>query len=169
MVKKALFVRLEAKAGKEEEVAKFIESALPLVQAESATTAWFGIKLGPSTYGIFDAFPDDAGRQALLAGKVAAALKEKAGELFSLPPFNRDGGCPRSEASAVAITRAVWTSGRWGSSRYRLRSCPCSEGITYRRRDGRYRQFGCGYDLLSQALSRSFRRPIRWAPVCRQA
>jgi quinol monooxygenase YgiN len=53
---------------------------------EPATTAWFGIRLGPTTFGIFDAFPDDAGRQAHLSGKVAAALMAKAGELFAEPP-----------------------------------------------------------------------------------
>jgi quinol monooxygenase YgiN len=86
MVKVALFVRLEAKPGKEKEVESFLLSGLPLVQAEPATTAWFGIRLGPSTFGIFDAFPDEAGRQAHLSGKVAAALMEKAGELFAKPP-----------------------------------------------------------------------------------
>ena len=86
MVKVALFVRLEAKPGKEKEVESFLVSGLPIVNEEPATTAWFGIRLGPSTFGIFDAFPDDAGRQAHLSGKVAAALMEKAGELFSEPP-----------------------------------------------------------------------------------
>lgn len=86
MVKVALFVRLEAKAGKEKEVENFLLSGLPLVQQEPATTAWFGIRLGPSTFGIFDAFPNEAGRQAHLAGKVAAELMAKAGELFSTPP-----------------------------------------------------------------------------------
>jgi hypothetical protein len=57
-----------------------------LVQAEPETTAWFAIRLGVSTFGIFDAFPDDAGRQAHLSGRVAAALKERAAELFSRPP-----------------------------------------------------------------------------------
>lgn len=86
MVKVALFVRLEAKAGKESEVESFLLSGLPLVMEEPATTAWFGIRLGPTTFGIFDAFPDDAGRDAHLSGKVAAALMAKAGELFSAPP-----------------------------------------------------------------------------------
>ena len=85
-VKVALLVRLEAKPGKEAAVADFIRSGLPLVLAEPATTAWFGIQLGPSTFGIFDAFPDESGRQAHLAGKVAAALKERAEELFAEPP-----------------------------------------------------------------------------------
>jgi len=86
MVSTALFVRLEAKPGKEDEVASFLKSGLSLVQQEPATIAWFGIRLGPSTFGIFDAFPDEAGRQAHLNGKVAAALMARAGELFSQPP-----------------------------------------------------------------------------------
>ena len=86
MVKVALFVRLEAKPGKEKEVESFLMSGLPIVQAEPATTAWFGIRLGPSTFGIFDAFPDEAGRQAHLTGRVAAALMAKAGELLAQPP-----------------------------------------------------------------------------------
>jgi quinol monooxygenase YgiN len=86
MVSTALFVRLEAKPGKEDEVASFLKSGLSLVQQEPATVAWFGIRLGPSTFGIFDAFPDEAGRQAHLNGKVAAALMARAGELFSQPP-----------------------------------------------------------------------------------
>jgi quinol monooxygenase YgiN len=86
MVKVALFVRLEAKPGKEKDVESFLKSGLPLVMEEPATTAWFGIQLGPSTFGIFDAFPDEAGRQAHLSGKVAAALMANAGELLSEPP-----------------------------------------------------------------------------------
>ena len=86
MVKVALFVRLEAKPGKEKEVESFLMGGLPLVMEEPATTAWFGIRLGPSTFGIFDAFPDEAGRQAHLSGKVAAALMAKAADLFSEPP-----------------------------------------------------------------------------------
>ena len=86
MVKVALFVRLEAKPGKEKEVESFLLSGLPLVQAEPTTTAWFGIRLGPSTFGIFDAFPNEAGRQAHLTGQVAAALMAKAADLFAKPP-----------------------------------------------------------------------------------
>jgi quinol monooxygenase YgiN len=82
----ALFVRLEAKPGKEAEVAEFLKGGLPIVEAEPATIAWFGIRLGPSTFAIFDAFPDEAGRQAHLAGKVAAALMAKAGDLLFEPP-----------------------------------------------------------------------------------
>jgi quinol monooxygenase YgiN len=86
MVKTALFVRLEAKPGKEDEVANFLKSGLALVEQEPATTAWFGLRLGPSTFGIFDAFPDEAGRQAHLSGKVAAALMAKAPELLAQAP-----------------------------------------------------------------------------------
>jgi quinol monooxygenase YgiN len=82
----ALYVRLEAKPGKESAVADFLRSALPLVNEEPATTAWFAIQMGPSTFGIFDAFPDDAGRQAHLNGKVASALMENASELLSEAP-----------------------------------------------------------------------------------
>ncbi len=86
MTKVALYVHMEAKAGKEDEVAKFLEGALPLVDAEPATTAWFALRMGPSTFGIFDAFPDEAGRDAHLNGKVAAALMAKAADLFSKAP-----------------------------------------------------------------------------------
>lgn len=86
MVKLALYVRLEAKPGKEQEVADFLRSGLPLVEEEPATIAWFGIQMGPTTFGIFDAFPDEAGRQAHLSGKVAAALMAKAGDLLAEAP-----------------------------------------------------------------------------------
>jgi len=86
MVKVALFVRLEAKPGKEAAVEDFLKGGLPIVQEEPATTTWYAIKLGPSTYGIFDSFPDDSGRQAHLSGKVAAAPMQKAPELFAKPP-----------------------------------------------------------------------------------
>jgi quinol monooxygenase YgiN len=86
MVTTALLVRLEVKPGKEEEVKSFLDSGLALVQEEPATIAWFAIRMGPSTFGIFDAFPDEAGRQAHLAGKVAEALKQKASDLFVQPP-----------------------------------------------------------------------------------
>ena len=86
MVSVALLVRLEAKPGKEAEVENFLRGALPVVQGEPATTAWFAIRMGPSTFGIFDAFPDEAGRQAHLSGQVAAALMQKAPDLFSQPP-----------------------------------------------------------------------------------
>ncbi|HEY7460777.1 MAG TPA: antibiotic biosynthesis monooxygenase [Gemmatimonadota bacterium] len=87
MVSVGLFVRLEARPGKETEVAKFLLGGLPIVQDEPATTAWFAIRFGPSTFAIFDAFPDEAGRQAHLSGRVAAALMAKAPELLAEPPI----------------------------------------------------------------------------------
>jgi len=86
MVKVALFVRLDAKPGMEGEVENFLRGGLAIVQQEPATTAWFAIRMGPSTFGIFDAFPDDAGRQAHLSGRVAAALMAKAPDLLAKPP-----------------------------------------------------------------------------------
>ena len=79
-------VRLEAKPGKEQQVEDFLKAGLPIVNEEPATVAWFGLRLGSSTFGIFDAFPDEAGREAHLSGKVAAALMAQADELFSEPP-----------------------------------------------------------------------------------
>ena len=86
MVRTALFVKLEAKPGKENELANFLSGALPLAEGEPATTVWFALRFGPSTFGIFDAFPDEAGRQAHLTGKIAAALMAKAGELLAAAP-----------------------------------------------------------------------------------
>ncbi|MGH6639323.1 MAG: putative quinol monooxygenase [Polaromonas sp.] len=86
MVKVALLVRLEAKPGKEAAVASFLEGALPLANAETTTPVWFALRMGPSTFGIFDAFANDAGRQAHLAGPIAAALMANAAELLAKPP-----------------------------------------------------------------------------------
>ena len=86
MVKVALFVRLEAKPGKENDVAKFLETGLSMANQEATTPVWFALRLGPSTFGIFDAFYDESGRQAHLNGPIAKALMAKAAELFSRPP-----------------------------------------------------------------------------------
>jgi quinol monooxygenase YgiN len=81
-----LLVRLEAKPGKEADVEAFLRGGLPIVQQEPATTAWFAIRFGPTSFGIFDVFPDEAGRQAHLSGQVAAALMAQAPDLFAQPP-----------------------------------------------------------------------------------
>lgn len=86
MVTVGLLLRLEAKPGKEADVENFLKSALPIVQEEPATLAWFAIRIGPSTFGIFDAFPDDAGRQAHMVGRVADALMAQAPDLLAQPP-----------------------------------------------------------------------------------
>lgn len=85
-ITEALFVRLEAKPGKEAEVENFLRGGLPIVEAEPQTITWYALRLGPTTFGIFDTFPDDAGRQAHLQGRVAAALMAKAPELLAKPP-----------------------------------------------------------------------------------
>ena len=86
MVKYALFARLEAKPGKEDEVAKFLETGLALAQQELTTPVWFALRLGPTAFGIFDAFTDEAGRQAHLNGPIAQALMARASELLAQPP-----------------------------------------------------------------------------------
>jgi quinol monooxygenase YgiN len=86
MVRVALFVRLKAKPGKEAEVARFLEGGLALANQEATTPIWFALRLGPATFGIFDAFADDTGRKAHLAGPIAAALMAKASELLAEPP-----------------------------------------------------------------------------------
>lgn len=83
MVKVGLFVKLEAKPGKEEEVAAFLSGALPLVEAEPETLTWYAIRFSKSTFAIFDAFEAEGGRQAHMNGKVAAALMAKAPDLFA--------------------------------------------------------------------------------------
>ena len=86
MVRVALWVRLEAKPGKEAALASFLEGGLALANQESFTPVWFALKLSPSTFAIFDAFADDTGRKAHLAGQIAAALMAKAPELLATPP-----------------------------------------------------------------------------------
>jgi quinol monooxygenase YgiN len=86
MYKVALFARLEAKPGKEKEVAKFLETGLALANQEATTPVWFALRLGPTTFGIFDAFADETGRQAHLNGPIARALMAQAPELFAKPP-----------------------------------------------------------------------------------
>ena len=85
-VKEALWVALEAKPSKENELESFLAGALPLVQAEPGTITWYAIRMGPGKFGIFDTFADESGREAHLQGKVAAALMAKAPELLAKPP-----------------------------------------------------------------------------------
>jgi quinol monooxygenase YgiN len=85
MVKVGLFVRLEAAPGREAAVATFLRNGLDLVQQEPETTVWYALQLGPSTFGIFDAFEDESGREAHLNGAVAEGLSDNA-DLFAEPP-----------------------------------------------------------------------------------
>jgi quinol monooxygenase YgiN len=86
MVTVGLLATLNAKPGKEDDLASFLKNALPLAQAEDDTIAWFAIKIDNATYGIFDVFPGPEGRQAHLDGPIAAALMAKADDLLSSPP-----------------------------------------------------------------------------------
>lgn len=86
MATSGLLVRLHAKSGKDHDVENFLRSALPLVEEEPGTTAWFAVRFGRNDYGIFDAFADDAARQAHLEGPVATALQQVTGDLLDAPP-----------------------------------------------------------------------------------
>lgn len=86
MVTTGLIVQLDAQPGKEKELATFLVDALPLVESEPQTVAWFAVRTGDSSFAIVDVFPDEAGRQAHLDGPVAAALIEKATELLVKAP-----------------------------------------------------------------------------------
>ncbi|MGC3379729.1 putative quinol monooxygenase, partial [Enterococcus faecalis] len=85
MLTKALLVRLEALPGKEAELADFLTKARTIVMAEPGTNARFAIQFGPSSFGVFDVFPDDEARDAHLAGGVGQALGPNTGVLFSEP------------------------------------------------------------------------------------
>jgi len=86
MIKHALFARLEARPGKEEAVAAFLQAGLQMARDERTTPIWFALRLAPGTFGIFDAFEDQQGVDAHLNGPIAQALMAKADELFAKPP-----------------------------------------------------------------------------------
>ena len=86
MISLGLFVRLEAKPGKEKEVAAFLAQGLQLAKQEPSTSLWFALRLGPTTFAIFDAFPDESGRQTHLNGPIAKALMANASSLLAVPP-----------------------------------------------------------------------------------
>jgi len=84
-----LLVRIEALPGKEDEVSGFLAGALPLAIGEPETTAWFAVRMGPSTFGVFDVFPGDAGREAHLGGQIAEALIGSVGTLVEAPTIEK--------------------------------------------------------------------------------
>ena len=86
MIQHALFARFEAKPGKEEAVAQFLQAGLQMAQQEATTPIWFALRLSPTTFGVFDAFHDQQGVQNHLTGPIAQALMAKADELFAVPP-----------------------------------------------------------------------------------
>jgi quinol monooxygenase YgiN len=86
MTRHALYCQLEAKPGSEQEVVSFLTSACKMAENEPDTTAWFAIRMGPRTFGIFDAFNNERGREAHLAGAIAKELMAKAPQLFVNKP-----------------------------------------------------------------------------------
>jgi quinol monooxygenase YgiN len=86
MLSLALFARLEAKPGKEDDIVAFLKKGLELTNQESSTSLWFALRLGPTTFAIFDSFHDEVGRQAHLNGPIAKALMANAPNLLAAPP-----------------------------------------------------------------------------------
>lgn len=103
MITRALFVRLEAKTGREQEVESFLRAALSAVDAEDGTPLWFALRFGPSSFAIFDAFPDDAARQAHLSGEVAGSLMEKAPHLLASDPTIEHADVLASKVDVAAL------------------------------------------------------------------
>jgi quinol monooxygenase YgiN len=86
MITVGLFVRLQAKPGKEADVESFLKQGVSMANQETATPIWCALRLGPSTFGVFDAFADETGRSAHLSGPIAVALKANAADLLAEPP-----------------------------------------------------------------------------------
>ncbi|MCA1617006.1 MAG: antibiotic biosynthesis monooxygenase [Acidobacteria bacterium] len=83
MAKQAIWVMLKAKPGREDEIEAFLKQGAQMAGQESGTVTWYGVKMGPGVYGVFDTFNDEAGREAHATGEIAKALMAKAPELFS--------------------------------------------------------------------------------------
>ncbi len=103
MITRASFVRLEAKTGREEEVESFLRGALNAVDAEDGTPLRFALRFGPSSLAIFDAFPDDAAREAHLSGEVASSLMEKAPQLLAGEPTIERADVLASKVDVAAL------------------------------------------------------------------
>jgi quinol monooxygenase YgiN len=102
MLSLGLFVRLEAKPGKEKEVAAFLKQGLEMANQEATTPLWFGLRLGPSTFAVFDAFADEPGRQAHLNGPIAKALMGPASSLLAVAP-----SIEKTEVLGTKISKAI--------------------------------------------------------------
>ena len=118
-ITRGLLVRLHAQSAKADEVEAFLKSAQTLARAESTTPAWFAIRFNRTEFGIFDVFADDAGRDAHLAGPIAAALMARADELLSEAPKiekvdvlaskSGEGGPPAEAKKGLLLTFAAKT------------------------------------------------------------
>jgi quinol monooxygenase YgiN len=85
-IKLGILALLEAKPGKEETLAELLRSAQALAAKETTTIVWYAFRAGPRSFGIFDSFADEAGRNAHLQGEIAKALLGRADELLASPP-----------------------------------------------------------------------------------
>jgi quinol monooxygenase YgiN len=83
MAKQAIWVMLKAKPGKEADVEAFLKQGASMSNDEPKTVTWYGLKIAPGMYGVFDTFDDEAGRDAHMSGEIAKALMANASELFS--------------------------------------------------------------------------------------
>jgi hypothetical protein len=111
MVTEALFVLLKAKTGREMDVENLLRESLDVVDEETGTTAWFALRFGPDTFGIFDAFPDEQGRQAHLSGRVASGLLERAPELFAESPTISPADVLAAKLPGVPVVAARASTG----------------------------------------------------------
>ena len=85
-VKFGVLALLEAKPGKSDELAAFLQSGRELAAAEDGTVTWYAFKAGDTTYGIFDTFDTEDARQAHLTGEIPTALGQVAEELLAADP-----------------------------------------------------------------------------------
>ena len=85
-IDRGLLALLEAKPGKGDELAAFLQQGRELAVAEEGTVTWYAFKLSDTTYGIFDTFESEDGRQAHLGGQIPAALGQVAAELLAKDP-----------------------------------------------------------------------------------
>jgi quinol monooxygenase YgiN len=83
MAKQAIWVMLKAKPGKEADVEAFLKQGAQMSNDEPKTVTWYGVKIAPGVYGVFDTFDDEAGRDAHMNGEIAKALMANAADLFS--------------------------------------------------------------------------------------
>jgi quinol monooxygenase YgiN len=111
MVTEGLFVLLKAKTGRELDVENLLREGLEIVDEEPGTTAWFALRFGPGTFGIFDAFPDDDARQAHLSGRVASALREQASELLAEPPTMSPANVLAAKLPGVPVAASQGSTG----------------------------------------------------------
>lgn len=87
MLTVGLLVTLTAKVGRDGDLADLLRQAQTLAEQEAQTVVWFAVRIDERRFAIFDAFADDTGREAHLAGPVAEALKANADELLAEPPL----------------------------------------------------------------------------------